>query len=82
MPVENINLLLVEDNPGDANLLRIALRKADDAVYTLTHAEDLESALDVLGTTPFDVLLVDLSLPDCHGLETLERIHAQVPIRQ
>jgi signal transduction histidine kinase len=76
MSAETINLLLVEDNPGDANLLRLALRKAD-AVYTLTHTEDLESALQLLASTHFDVILLDLSLPDCHGLETLTRVQSQ-----
>jgi signal transduction histidine kinase len=79
MSTETINLLLVEDNPGDANLLRIALRTADASLYALTHTEDLDSTLELLESTRFDVILLDLSLPDCYGLETLTRVQSQVP---
>ena len=79
MPAEStaaINLLLVEDNPGDARLLQLALRKAGTA-HTVTHSEDLQAALHHIAAARFDVILLDLSLPDCCGLETLTRVQSQ-----
>jgi signal transduction histidine kinase len=70
-----IRVLLVEDNPGDANLVRSVLRRADRAGYLLEHAEDLAAALCHLESTGFDVILLDLSLPDSFGLDTLKQVH-------
>src|SRR5574339_654293 len=69
-----IRLLLVEDNPGDAVLLRETLRDVGgDGQFDLTHVMRLEEALQKLAAETFDVILLDLSLPDAHGLETLNR---------
>jgi len=74
---ETIRILLVEDNMGDAVLLRETLRDAGEpGWFELTHVSRLEEGLVRLTTSRFDVLLLDLSLPDAHGLETLSRARA------
>src|SRR6185312_1452736 len=73
-----IRILLVEDNPGDAVLLREMLRDAGADRFSLTHVGRLDEAIQRLAVAPFDVILLDLSLPDAHGMETLSRcrVHA------
>ena len=66
-----IRILLVEDEPGDAELLRITLRTARECRFDLTHVMTLADARRQLHTTSFDVILLDLSLPDSIGLETV-----------
>ena len=76
-------ILLVEDNPGDARLIRETLREAESLPFLLTHADRLAAAEERLGAEAFDVVLLDLSLPDAHGLETVRRTlaaGAEVPI--
>ncbi len=74
---ETIRILLVEDNMGDALLLRETRRDAGEpGWFELTHVTRLEEGLVKLTTSLFDVVLLDLSLPDAHGLETLSRARA------
>jgi sigma-B regulation protein RsbU (phosphoserine phosphatase) len=68
------NVLLVEDNPDDADLLRELLASSPE--FRLTHAERLDRALDILSNGAFDVVLLDLSLPDSRGFETFSALHA------
>jgi signal transduction histidine kinase len=66
-----VRILLVEDNPGDARLLRETLRDAESLRFDLVHAARMSEALERLGGETPDVVLLDLSLPDAHGLETV-----------
>lgn len=70
------HILLVEDNAGDARLLRELLSQAGAGRFKLIHADRLASALTELSQTGIDVILLDLSLPDSHGTETLARVLA------
>jgi two-component system, cell cycle sensor histidine kinase and response regulator CckA len=65
--------LLIEDNPADARLIREMLKgpPADD--IQVEHMERLTAALARLGQEVFDVMLLDLDLPDSQGLKTLTR---------
>ncbi len=74
-----IKTLLVEDNPGDARLVKEALLDAKDAEFELTHFDRLRPALEELKKTDFDIILLDLSLPDETGLKTLYRTHLEAP---
>jgi two-component system, cell cycle response regulator len=76
---EDIRILLVEDNPGDVRLIRETLRDADDRHITLDHADCLKAALDILARDEHDLILLDLSLPDSHGMETVEKTQAAAP---
>ncbi len=76
----NVRVLLVEDNPGDARLVEILLSEAGPSpAFEVTHVERFAEALDRLGGAEFDVILLDLSLPDSSGLETVERARATAP---
>ncbi len=73
-------ILLVEDNPGDARLLSEALREFDDALpLEITHVTRLDEGIESLKREPFDVVLLDLSLPDGQGIETVVRVQDQAP---
>jgi signal transduction histidine kinase len=76
-----IRALLIEDNPGDARLIREMLRDAIDAntAVTLAQVDRLAVGLEQLTTEVTDVVLLDLTLPDSQGLETFTRVHTQAP---
>lgn len=74
MQEKEIRVLLVEDNPGDARLVREMLADAQSYAFRVHSAETLIGALDALGQNDFDVALVDLTLPDSQGLATFETI--------
>ncbi len=73
-------ILLVEDSPGDARLVEILLGEGAPAhTFHLDHVENLGDALGRLGDTTYDVVLLDLSLPDSHGLDTLNAVLTAAP---
>jgi DNA-binding NtrC family response regulator len=72
-------LLLVEDNPADARMISTALRSADSQQFTLVHVEQLSVALSWLEKKQFAVILLDLSLPDSWGLDTIKQIQTRAP---
>jgi two-component system, cell cycle sensor histidine kinase and response regulator CckA len=72
-------LLVVEDNPGDARLLREMFR--DDVSHNteLTQVQSMSEAEKLLAGRPFDIVLLDLGLPDAQGLGAVRRTHAAAP---
>lgn len=74
MGVPTYRVLLFEDNPGDAALLRAALGICVEARFEIAWVTRLADGLKLLSETCFDILLVDLSLPDTRGLPTLAAI--------
>ena len=79
MPEPLVRLLLVEDNPGDADLVREMLDSTSEAKFELVHAERLSKGLALLAGGGCDVVLLDLGLPDSSGLDTFYELHAAVP---
>ncbi|MEH1943888.1 MAG: response regulator [Nostoc sp.] len=77
MAGKNIKVLLVEDNPGDVFLLQEFLKEVTTVVIELMPVEKLSEALNYLAKELFDVILLDLSLPDSQGLETFVIAHHQ-----
>jgi len=71
-----ITILLVEDNPGDADLVRERLEETTSARFRVRHAKQLGAALQLFGKEVFDVILLDLSLPDVQGLDTVRSVRA------
>ena len=69
-------LLLVEDTCGDARAVEICLRGSASERYEITRAVTLEQAIATLGRGETDIVLLDLTLPDSSGLDTLTRLHA------
>ncbi len=74
-----MKVLLVEDNPGDVRLIQEMLKEVGTAQFKLGYVVRLNEALQRLGEEAFDMVLLDLGLPDSQGLDTLIRVHAQVP---
>jgi len=75
-------ILLVEDNPDDAELTRIALQEMGGPGFRLVRVASVADAIDRLAEEDFGALLLDLHLPDASGLETWEEIRehaADVP---
>ncbi len=73
-------ILLIEDNPGDAVIFREKLN-ASDLDYKLATAKRLSEGLDRIEETDFDIILVDLSLPDTQGLEAVSKVREAAPDR-
>jgi signal transduction histidine kinase len=78
MERENIRVLLIEDNPGDAALVREMLRDVA-AAFAVNIANRLESGIELLQKEDFDIALLDLNLPDSRGLETFDRTQKVKP---
>jgi PleD family two-component response regulator len=66
-------VLLVEDDPDDAEFLRLSLAQHNDSTR-ITHTSRISDAVTVLENERFDVVLLDLNLPDGRGPECVERI--------
>jgi signal transduction histidine kinase len=79
MSAESIRVLLVEDNLGDARLLYEGLEEALPGQFQLTHVRRLSEALEYLWKETCHVVLLDLGLPDSHGIDTLVLTRAQAP---
>ena len=73
------NILLIEDNPGDARLLQEYLAEPSFVDFQLTHAASLKEGIERLAAGGIDLVLLDLTLPDCTGLETFKRAAAAAP---
>jgi diguanylate cyclase (GGDEF)-like protein len=73
------SVLLIEDNPGDARLIREMLAEDPGAPFALRCAERLASGIELLGAEPPALVLLDLSLPDSFGLDTFARVYAHSP---
>lgn len=79
MDKSSIKVLLIEDNPGDARLVGEMLREAQDQPFRLEHVERLTEALGHVANEHYDVVLVDLTLPDAHGICTVSHLQSAQP---
>jgi signal transduction histidine kinase len=74
-----LRILLVEDNPGDARLCRELLRDGFSEPFALEHALTLAAGVAALERAAADVALLDLSLPDAHGLVSVREVAQRFP---
>jgi signal transduction histidine kinase/DNA-binding NarL/FixJ family response regulator len=74
-----LKILLVEDSPSDAALLRESLTQSGFEHFEFTHAECWTEAVKNLQRGQFDILLLDLSLPDSAGRDTFLQARAEAP---
>ena len=74
MDPERKQILLIEDNPADARLLAELLVDAGNSEFTLEVVDRITTALKLLDGRLFEAILLDLSLPDGSGLDTVRRI--------
>lgn len=75
----NIKILLIEDNPGDIRLIRELLSESQPSSVDITVSERLSDGRSALVNQEFDVVLLDLTLPDSQGLETLRKVCPDAP---
>ena len=83
MAADVMHVLLVEDNPGDARLVREMLREEWQEPPILHHVDRIGNLSDILSRQRFDVILLDLTIPGSQGLETLsyvQQLAPQVPV--
>jgi len=73
-------LLLVEDNPGDAQLLEAALKEDHANDFQVEKVERLSKGLDHLAQGGIDIVLLDLFLPDSSGLSSLRLVLEAAPL--
>ncbi len=80
-----LKVLLVEDNSADAHLIRLLLNKQKERSKTIPpnfevlHVDRLSAGFAFLEQIDVDVILLDLSLPDSHGVETFEKTIEKAP---
>jgi signal transduction histidine kinase len=79
MSEKQIKVLMIEDNPGDARLIREVLNEDSSAQVKLEHVTRLDAALARLAEGETDVILLDLFLPDSQGIDTFNRVHGHSP---
>ncbi|HUF81348.1 MAG TPA: diguanylate cyclase [Burkholderiales bacterium] len=72
-------VLLIEDNPGDARLIREMIAEDPDAPFSVSCADRLSRGLERLSAADTELVLLDLSLPDSCGLDTFARVYAHSP---
>ncbi len=76
--IENTHILLIEDNPGDVRLIQEMLSEASPGACHITVFDRLDGARTALEEGGYDVVLLDLTLPDSTGLKTLSRLEPTV----
>ena len=72
-------LLLVEDNPGDARLLREMFNEQGSHNTELIHVECVSEAEKYLASYAVDIIVLDLGLPDAEGMGAVRRTHIAAP---
>jgi len=83
MDTSPIRVLLIEDDFGDADLITEFLELVKSTLFQITHHRCLQEVLQPMAQDDFDIILLDLSLPDSFGLDTVEQVYnkfATIPI--
>jgi phosphoserine phosphatase RsbU/P len=77
---ERVCVLLIEDNPADAKLIELMVTAAGSGLFELRHVDRLSAAFEMLrSNTNIGIVLLDLSLPDSHGLDSFAGLNARAP---
>src|SRR6185503_6574388 len=74
-----LNVLLIEDNALDARLIQIMLAEAGAGLFEVERVDRVSLGIERLGKGDIEMVLLDLSLPDSHGLSTFEKVHIAYP---
>jgi len=75
----HITALLIEDNPGDSRLIQIMVAEAGEGLFEIETVDRLGAGLRRLNQGGYGIVLLDLTLPDSHGLHTFSQLHACAP---
>ncbi|MDZ7721721.1 MAG: response regulator [candidate division KSB1 bacterium] len=73
------NILIVEDNPGDVELIIEMLDELPSMDLDIERVSRLSEALETMSKQHFDIVLMDLGLPDSSGLDTLRKLLRRRP---
>ena len=79
MNSKSIKILLIEDNKEDVVIIREMLKETSNISFELNHVDRLKTGFESLFNNSFDVLLLDLNLPDSWGFDTFIRTYDQAP---
>jgi len=79
MKTNQIKVLLIEDNPGDARLIREMLKEKSYVTFDLVCADRLKAGVEQLTQGDIDLILLDLGLPDSNGLDTFVKLYTREP---
>jgi CheY-like chemotaxis protein len=79
MSKQSVKILLVEDNLADARLLADMFNEQDSHNIELTRVETMREAEESLAEHTFDIMLIDLGLPDARGAEAVRRARTAAP---
>lgn len=79
MAASSVKILLIEDSLAEARLLQELLKSAQVKLFSLVHVKRLQAAINQLKQEAFDVILLDLTLPDSVGLASLAPLIEQAP---
>ena len=79
MDIQELKVLLIEDNPGDAFLIKFYLGESQSPRFNFFHAENMKTANELLSQNSFDIILMDLNLPDSVGLDTIKKLLEKYP---
>jgi DNA-binding Lrp family transcriptional regulator len=74
-----IKILLIEDNPADVRLIELLLKKSEDLLFELDSHSRLSEGLKTLKNKVFDIILLDLALPDSDREATIEEVLSIIP---
>lgn len=76
---EQVRVLLIEDNSGEARLIQEMLVSSPLQAFDVVWADSLRVGLEYLQTKRFDIIILDLGLEDSQGLDTLKKVHEKDP---
>jgi DNA-binding response OmpR family regulator len=79
MSDNSLKVLLIEDNPGDAFLMKFYLGESSSPTFETFHAETIKQAYELLEQHSFDIILQDLNLPDSHGIDSIKNLLEKYP---
>ena len=79
MTQQELKVLLIEDNPGDAFLIKFYLGESTSPVFHVSHSEDVKGGLELLSKDKYDIILSDMNLPDSFGVDTIKSILTKYP---
>ena len=78
-PLTPLKVLLIEDNPLDARLIQIMVAEAGGGMFQVESVDRVAGGFQRLARGDVELVLLDLSLPDSHGLSTFEKVHDAFP---
>jgi len=79
MDTKELKVLLIEDNPGDAFLIKFYLGESLSPKFNFFHGENMKMANELMSKNTFDIVLMDLNLPDSVGLDTIKKLLEKYP---